>query len=95
MAIGQPDQLRGPGGTSRVEIIGRGFTPGRVALLRARPEAAAATVEDDHLFVELRAGGDIAPLIGLLVRAGAEIEEVRTGQASLEDVFLSLMQEAA
>ena len=95
LAIGRPDQLRAPGGTSRVEIFGRGFTPDRVALLRARPEAAAATVEDDHLFVELRAGGDIAPLIGLLVRAGAEIEEVRKGQASLEDVFLALMQEAA
>jgi ABC-2 type transport system ATP-binding protein len=95
LAIGQPDQLRGPGGTSRVEIIGRGFTPARVALLRARPEVAAVTGQDDHLMVELRAAGDIAPLTGLLVRAGADIEEVRKGQASLEDVFLSLMQEAA
>jgi ABC-2 type transport system ATP-binding protein len=95
LAIGRPAELRGQGATARVEIIGRGFTPDRVAQLRARPEVAAVTGQDDRLLVELRAAGDVAPLTGLLVRAGAEIEEVRKGQASLEDVFLSLMQEAA
>jgi hypothetical protein len=32
-------------------------------------------------------------LVAALVGAGAEIEEVRRGQASLEDVFISLMEE--
>jgi len=35
----------------------------------------------------------LAPIITTLVEAGAQIEEVRRGQASLEDVFLSLMEE--
>jgi len=95
LAMGRPDELRRQAGTARVEIIGRGFTPDRVALLRARPEVAAVTGQNDHLLIELRVAGDVAPLTGLLVRAGADIEEVRKGQASLEDVFLSLMQEAA
>jgi ABC-2 type transport system ATP-binding protein len=96
LAIGRPGELGAQGAGTRVEIIGRGFTADRVALLRARPEVAAATAEDDHhLVIELRAAGDIAPLTGLLVHAGAEIEEVRKGQASLEEAFLNLMQEAA
>ncbi len=95
LAIGRPGELRGQAGAARVELIGRGFTPDRMALLRARPEVASVTGQDDHLIVELRAAGDVAPLTGLLVRAGADIEEVHKGQASLEDVFLSLMQAAA
>jgi ABC-2 type transport system ATP-binding protein len=35
----------------------------------------------------------MGPLVSLLVHAGAEIEEVRRGKASLEDVFLTLMEE--
>jgi hypothetical protein len=29
----------------------------------------------------------------LIVRSGGEVEEVRKGKASLEDVFLTLMEE--
>ena len=35
----------------------------------------------------------MGPLVSLLVYAGAEVEEVRRGKASLEDVFLTMMQE--
>src|SRR5512135_2400214 len=52
LAIGRPAELRGQGGPSRVEIIGRGFTPERVALVRARPEVTAVTGQDEHLLVE-------------------------------------------
>ena len=79
----------------RVEIVGRGFTADRVALLRGRPEVAAVCGQDDHLTLELRADPDIAALNSLLVRAGAEVEEIHKDRASLEDVFLTLMQEAA
>jgi hypothetical protein len=32
-------------------------------------------------------------LVRLLVEAGAELEEVRPGQTSLEDAFLALMEQ--
>ncbi len=35
----------------------------------------------------------MGPLVRLLVQAGAEVEEVHRGKASLEDVFLTLMEE--
>jgi ABC-2 type transport system ATP-binding protein len=34
-----------------------------------------------------------APLVSLIVSAGAQVEEVRRGNASLEEVFLTLMEE--
>ena len=42
---------------------------------------------------ELRGESKMGPLVSLLVHAGAEVEEVRRGKASLEDVFLTLMEE--
>jgi hypothetical protein len=35
----------------------------------------------------------MAPLVSLIVQSAAEVEEVRRGKASLEDVFLTLMEE--
>jgi ABC-2 type transport system ATP-binding protein len=36
---------------------------------------------------------DVAPLVNLVVSAGVQVEEVRRGKASLEEVFLTLMEE--
>jgi ABC-2 type transport system ATP-binding protein len=36
---------------------------------------------------------EVGPLVSLIVRSGGDIEEVRRGKASLEDVFLTLMEE--
>jgi ABC-2 type transport system ATP-binding protein len=93
LALGHPDELRTRGGGSRVDIIGRGFTDAVLAKLRARPEVAAAEMNNGRLMVTLRDGVDTAPLVTELVGAGAQVEEVRRGQASLEDVFLTLMNE--
>ena len=64
-------------------------------MLRARPEVAKAELQsgDTHLAIELLGEGKIAPLVALIVQSGGEIEEVRRGKASLEDVFLTLMEE--
>jgi ABC-2 type transport system ATP-binding protein len=93
LAVGHPDELRARSGGPRVEIRGRGFDDRTLTLLRERPEVAAAALENGHLAVDLRAEASTSPLVSLLVGAGAEIEEVRRGKASLEDVFLTLMQE--
>jgi len=92
-AIGHPDDLRAQAGGPRVEIVGRGFTDSVLKLLRARPEVAATTVENRHLEIELSQETDTAALVSMLVSEGVQVEEVRRGKASLEDVFLTLMEE--
>ena len=93
VAVGQPDELRARTGGPRVEIVGRGFDEDALALLRARPEVAEAEAHNAHLTIDLRQEADTAPLIGLLVSAGVQVEEVRRGKASLEEVFVTLMEE--
>jgi ABC-2 type transport system ATP-binding protein len=50
-------------------------------------------VENQHLTIDLREEADTAPLVSLMVGAGVQVEEVRRGKASLEEVFLTLMEE--
>lgn len=93
VARGHPDELRARAGGLRVDIYGRGFHQEALALLRTRPEVAALEAVNGHLVIDLREETPTAPLISLLVGAGAEVEEVRRGKASLEEVFLTLMEE--
>ncbi len=93
VAIGHPDELRARAGGPRLEILGRGFDDNVLNLLRARPEVVAAGVQNEHLAIDLREGTDVAPLVSLMVGAGVQVEEVRRGKASLEEVFLTLMEE--
>jgi len=93
VAIGHPDDLRARAGGPRLEIFGRGFTENVLRLLRARPEVAAITMENGHLEVDLTEDTDTAPLVSLAVSAGVEVQEVRRGKATLEEVFLTLMEE--
>jgi len=50
-------------------------------------------VANGRLVIELEGEASTAPLISLLVHAGVEIEDVRRGKATLEEVFLTLMEE--
>ena len=93
VTVGAPDALRARIGGPQAEIVGRGFTEQMLARLRERPEVVHAEVHNSHLLLELRGESKMGPLVSLLVHAGAEIEEVRRGKASLEDVFLTLMEE--
>lgn len=93
LATGSPDMLRQQSGRPQAEIIGEGFTPTVLAALRARPDVEGVELENGRLVLTLRGATKLAPIVAALVGAGAGIEEVRRGQASLEDVFLSLMEE--
>lgn len=93
LAVGHPDELRSRTGGPKAEIVGRGLNEGALALLRQRPEVAAAEIRNGRLSLDLRGDVDVAPLVSLLVGAGVEVEEVRKGKASLEEVFLTLMEE--
>ncbi len=93
MAIGHPDELRAQAGGPRLEIIGRGFDDNVLNLLRAHVDVAAAEVENERLTIDLREGVDAAPIVSLVVSAGIQVEEVHRGRPSLEEVFLTLMEE--
>jgi ABC-2 type transport system ATP-binding protein len=93
LAVDTPQQLRAHHGAPRMEIHGRGFSDNVLALLRARPEVLSLELQDHRLLVTLQGAPDTAPLVSLLVGAGVQVEEVRRGNPSLEEVFLTLMEE--
>ena len=93
LAIGPPDLLRAQAGGHEAVITGRGFNSEIVAMLQQQPDVAAATAQEGQLVLKLKGPVEIAPLVSLLVNAGAQVEEVRKGKASLEEVFLALMEE--
>ena len=93
VTVGNPDELRARSGTPRVEIVGRGFSPEVLDLLRTRPDVKGARARNGTLILDLRPETEAAPLISLLVGAGAEVEEVRRDKASLQEVFLTLTEE--
>lgn len=92
-ALGHPDHLRSRAGGSRLEIIGRNFTPASLDSLRARPDVITAEASNGRLVIDLQQGGEAAPLVSLLVEAGAQVEEVHRGKATLEEAFVDLMEE--
>jgi ABC-2 type transport system ATP-binding protein len=92
LAVGHPDELRARSAT-RAEITGRGFTDATVALLRGRPGVVRADLQNGRIVVELSESADTAPLVALVVQSGGLVEEVRKDKGSLEDVFMTLMEE--
>jgi ABC-2 type transport system ATP-binding protein len=92
-AVGHPDVLRARAGGPRVEIIGKGFSEQVLDLVRARPEVIGAEAQNGRMAIELRDETESASLVSLLVGTGVQVAEVRRGTASLEDVFVTLMQE--
>lgn len=94
LAVGHPDELRSQAGGPRIEIVGRGFTQKLLDGLRSQPLVSSAQIQGDRLTIILHKQTSAAPLVSMLVHAGVQIEEVRKGSASLEEVFLTLMQQA-
>jgi ABC-2 type transport system ATP-binding protein len=93
LAVGPLERLRAGAGGPRLEITGKGFTPGLLQDLQTRPEVSGVELNDGRLVVHLRQPVESAPLVSQLVSSGVEVEEVRKGSASLEEAFLALMNE--
>jgi ABC-2 type transport system ATP-binding protein len=92
VAVGHPDELKARSAT-RAEIVGRGFTDAMLALLRDQPGVARADLRNGRIALELAESSETSPLVRLIVQAGGAVEEVRKDKGSLEDVFLTLMEE--
>lgn len=95
VALGHPDELRARAGGPRIEVIGSGFSTEALALLRAQPGVTGAEASNGRLVIDMREKAQAAPLVSLLVATGVQVEEVRRGKASLEEVFVTLMEEAS
>ena len=93
LAVGAPDELRKHAGAPRLEVVGSGFSDAVLTQVRARPEVSDVETQDRRLLIHLHQDVDTAPIVSMMVSAGVQVEEVRKGRASLEEVFLTLMEE--
>ncbi len=93
LAVGMLDELRSQNESPRVEIAASSVSEDILSQVRGRPEVRAAAAKDGKLTIELKPGVPTAPLVRLLVTSGVEVEEVHKGKASLEDLFLTLVEE--
>ena len=93
LTVGSPDSLRLSQGGARLEVAGRGFSDEILVRLRQRSEVAEVELIDQHIVISLNPDADSAPLVPFLAGLGVQIDEVRKGAASLEEVFLALMHE--
>ncbi len=93
LTVGPLEKLRAQAGGSRVDVLGRGFTPELLNQLKARPEVRNLRMQNGTLSIDLTGPVEVAPLVRLLVIAGADVEEVRKDKANLEDLFLTLVSE--
>jgi ABC-2 type transport system ATP-binding protein len=95
VAVGTPQELRARTGKPTVEVYGKGVGEQALAALRSQPRVSPVSLHNDHLVLQLEPDAETAPLISLLVREGAQVEEVRKAQGSLEEAFVALMQEGS
>jgi ABC-2 type transport system ATP-binding protein len=93
LTIGHPNQLRV--GENKLVVMGSGFNETVLKTLRQRPEVNSAQVQNSHLEITLKEQAETAPIVNLLVGQGVNIEEVRKQRASLEETFLSLVEDVS
>ena len=62
-------------------------------MLRQHPGVVRADLQNGRIALELAESAETAPLVALIVQNGGLVEEVRKDKGSLEDVFLTLMEE--
>jgi ABC-2 type transport system ATP-binding protein len=93
LALGAPQELAQRDESTQAEIYGQGFTPTLLEQVRARPEVTSLGEVNNHLVLTVRQGTGLAPIVTQLVMGGAQLEEVRKNKASLEEVFLDLVDE--
>jgi ABC-2 type transport system ATP-binding protein len=91
IAAGHPDELRAARGGEQIEIIGRNLDVAN-ALLSEMNDVETFSVRNGRLIINKKRNSSAAPIIAALVHHGAEIEEVRRDAASLEEVFIALLE---
>jgi len=93
ITIGMPDELKENQCKSRVRVTGSGFTEKVLSMLRARTEIVDIQLINGCLYIELKENARMSPLIDVMVKEGVAIEEIQKEKATLEEVFLKIMEE--
>ncbi len=93
VAEGRPDEIGAQARRPSVKVIGTGFTPDTLAELRRVPQVVGVALHEDELSIQFKEQGEIADLVRLLVNHSAQVEEVHKVSASLEEAFITLMEE--
>jgi ABC-2 type transport system ATP-binding protein len=91
LAVGALDRLREQAGGPRVDITGTNFSEAAINQIRNAEQVADIHPENGKLVIRLKQVTEVAPFISLLVHAGARIEEVCKDNATLEETFMTLM----
>ena len=94
IACGHPDELRATRGGEQIEIVGRHLEQAATAL-QELAFIRSTGFRNGRLIVHTERGSSAAPVVAALVQNGAEIEEVKRDAASLEDVFMNLLEAQA
>lgn len=94
LAVGSPHDLQRRRG-EQVRLVVSELSDAALDGLRTTfgVEVIQAAPENGHLVLNLGAQTSVAPLVTYLVQNGVAVEEVQRERASLEEVFLSLVQE--
>lgn len=93
VGYGSPSELRGKAGKPQLIINGKNFSEQVITDIQARREVVSVDQRNNRLTIQLEEVVDTAPLVSMLVSAGAQVEEVSKSQSSLEEVFLTLINE--
>ena len=91
LACGSLARLQAQAARPRLQISGSGFTPEILAQLQSQPIVIGIQRNNGNITLELTNQSETAPMVNMLVNAGAQVEEVQKSKSNLEDVFLSLM----
>jgi ABC-2 type transport system ATP-binding protein len=93
VGLGSPGELRAQAGKPHLTITGKNFSSQVISDLQTRPEVLSVDQYNNRLTIQLKKMIETAPLVSMLVSSGAQVEEVTKSQSSLEEVFLTLVNE--
>jgi ABC-2 type transport system ATP-binding protein len=93
VGIGSPGDLRTGAGKPQLIVTGKDFSSQVISELQSSPGVVSVDQSNNRLIIELEKVIESAPLVSKLVASGAQVEEVTKSQSSLEEVFLTLINE--
>lgn len=93
VGIGSPGDLRARAGKPQLIITGKNFSSQVISEFQSSPGVVSVEQSNNRLVIQLEEAIESAPLVSKLVSSGAQVEEVNKSQSSLEEVFLTLINE--